>query len=364
MADEKPGVDKSAGGPPAYSRREHRPTGVQQNGRFPYFEQINRPDAPLTPHDFYPRIKLIERKVPTIRIAPEAYKRMQLYVELARLEVGWLGTAERLESGDFYIEHVFLLTQNAGAAHAKISEEGQMDLYKHLIQSGRREDTRRLFFWGHSHVRMETLPSPQDDATMVELQEQGNKWFIRGILNKLGRAQFDVYLYESNLQFIDVPWEIWSPQPVAEEAPKTGLAAVAEGLGGLKQRVVKGTKRFIESLSNDPVVKPRTQMRGPLPISDELRAEVEAEIREKVTISYLPDLARGYGELPLLEDLARERDAEIRAQGEAPAEASEGAPGAAPAEASEETPGAAPRAAAQIPGPPEALPPVTTKSGE
>lgn len=351
MADEKPGVDKSAGGPPAYPRREYRPTAGPSAGRFGYFEHINQPDAPLTPHDFYPRIKLIERKVPTIRISPDAYKRMQLYVELARLEVGWLGTAERLESGDFYIDQVFLLTQHAGAAHAKISEEGQMDLYKQLVKANRREDTRRLFFWGHSHVRMETQPSPQDDASMVELQEQGNKWFIRGILNKLGRAQFDVYLYEHNLQFIDVPWEIWSPQPVADEAPKTGLAAVAEGLGGLKQRVVKGTRRLIESLSNDPVVKPSKEIRGPLPISDELRAEVEAEIREKVTIGYLHDFGRGYGELPLLEELARERDAELRAQGTAPADTPDAAVESAR------------RTAPQIPGPPEALPP-DTKSGE
>ncbi len=300
-----------------------------------YFDNLNLPDAPLTPHQPYTRIKYTG-KVPRVLISPEAYKRMQLYVELARLEVGWLGTAERLETGDYYIEHVFLLRQTAGAAHAKISIEGQSELYSSLMKAGRREDTRRLFFWGHSHVRMDTAPSPQDEETMREFGEQGCDWYVRGIMNKLGRATFDVFVYEQKVNFIDVPWEIWSPQPaVEEEEPKTGLSAVSESLNGLKDKVVKGTKRLLETFSTDPVSKPRTQTKGPLHISAELRAEVEAEIRDKVTISYLPDFGNGYGEVPLLEELARARAQEKSGTQPAP----------------------------QIPGPPEALPPGATGGG-
>lgn len=383
MSDEK--SDKT---PPGNERGEQLPRRFPNDGGRPwggygragsYFDNLNLPDAPLTPHQPYTRIKYTG-KVPRVLISPEAYKRMQLYVELARLEVGWLGTAERLETGDYYIEHVFLLRQTAGAAHAKISIEGQSELYSSLMKAGRREDTRRLFFWGHSHVRMDTAPSPQDEETMREFGEQGCDWYIRGIMNKLGRATFDVFVYEQKVNFIDVPWEIWSPQPgVEEEEPKTGLAAVGESLNGLKDKVVKGTKRLLETFSTDPVSKPRSQTKGPLHISAELRAEVEAEIRDKVTISYMPDFGNGYGEVPLLEELARARAQEKSgtqpaAQIPGPPEAlPPGTPGAQPNKsagiapdpaAAQTAEGNAVRTPApQIPGPPEALPSCTTGGG-
>ncbi len=360
-------ADTEGAPPRRFPQDSGRPWGGYGRGGM-YFDNLNLPDAPLTPHQFYTRVRYTG-KVPRILISPEAYKRMQLYVELSRLEVGWLGTAERLESGDFYIEHVFLLRQNAGAAHAKISVEGQTELYKQLMQAGRREDTRRLFFWGHSHVRMDTAPSPQDEETMRELGEQRNKWIIRGILNKLGRASFDVFIYEDNMVLLDVPWEIWSPQPdAAAEEPKTGLAAVSESLSGLKNKVVSGTKRLLESFSTDPVSKPDKQTKGPLHISAALRAEVEAEIRDKVTITYMPDFGRGYGELPLLQELAREHDAERsgggNAAGDAESEvatddAGEAAPGAEVAAAGSAAVPAPEVPVKGLPGPPESLPPAT-----
>ena len=361
---EKPGVHANAA---SWTGRNDGATPYASRHRYPPFERFVQPmlpDAPLTPHQFYPRVKFMG-KMPRILISPEAYKRMQLYVELARLEVGWLGTAERLESGDYFIEHVFLLRQTAGAAHARISVEGQTELYTDLMRAGRREDTRRLLFWGHSHVRMDTAPSPQDDATMVELKEQRNKWFIRGILNKLGRATFDLYLFEQDMYLVDVPWEIWSPKPIEADEPKTGLAAVTEGLSSLKKKVVKGTKRLLESLSNDPVSKPEKQLKGPLSISDELRQEVEAEIRDKVTITYLPSFERFGGDFPYFpgaEDVAGQG-----AQPEGSGERDTNRPAGESTNAGDtgETGDASvfPDGSRHLPGPPESLPPSTTGGG-
>ena len=53
---------------------------------------------PFRPHEFATRLS---RYVPVVYIAPVAFAKMQLYVEIADQEVGWLGTAERLPSGDF-----------------------------------------------------------------------------------------------------------------------------------------------------------------------------------------------------------------------------------------------------------------------
>ena len=229
-----------------------------------------------------------------------------------------------------------------------------MELYTDLMKAGRREDTRRLLFWGHSHVRMDTQPSPQDDATMLELKEQRNKWFIRGILNKLGRASFDLYMFDQNMYFVDLPWEIWSPAPIvqAEEA-KTGLAAVSEGLSGLKNKVVKGTKRLLESLSTDPVSKPEKETKGPLTISAELRAEVEAEIRDKVTITYMPSFGGGMFAEPDLSGAA----SRTVAGGDARADSKDGAGRQAADQPTDRPSNQFTSRPTNIPGPPEALPP-------
>jgi hypothetical protein len=145
---------------------------------------------------------------------------------------------------------------------------------------------------------MSTEPSPQDDATMVELKEQRNKWFIRGIFNKLGHASFDLYLFEQSMYFVDVPWEIWSCEPgAAVDEEKTALAAEPEGLSALKNTVVEGTRRFFESFSSDPVSKPDQKSKRRPHISAALRAQVEAEIRDKVTMTYFPIFGGG-GDYP------------------------------------------------------------------
>lgn len=219
---------------------------------------------------------------------PEAYKRMQLYVELARLEVGWLGTARRTEDGDFLIEHVFLLKQTTGAEHTRISEEGQMELYRELKGQGRHDDLKRLKFWGHSHVRMSTEPSSQDNATMNDLGAQGNQWFIRGIFNKLGRAQFSIYQYDIGLFIDDAPWQI-RHQPEISTSGGTREPGDKQGwAGSIKDKVVSGAKRLVESFSTSPVSSANDPLKALISISAELRAEVEAEIRARVTVQLIP----------------------------------------------------------------------------
>jgi len=66
----------------------------------------------------------------------------------------------------------------------------------------------KLFFWGHSHVNMDTSPSSQDDAQIEIFRGDGCPWFIRGIFNKKKRAEFTVFFFDANLAVIDCPWSI------------------------------------------------------------------------------------------------------------------------------------------------------------
>jgi hypothetical protein len=73
------------------------------------------------------------------------------------------------------------------------------------------EIVNRLCFWGHSHVNMGTSPSGQDESQMETFKESGHPFFIRGILNKAGRMEFTIFLYESGVKIVDPEWAIYEP---------------------------------------------------------------------------------------------------------------------------------------------------------
>ena len=133
---------------------------------------------------------------------------MCLIVEMAPKEVGWLGTIDRMPSGNFYIDEIFVPEQEVTGAETDPTDEGQFKVMNELAEMGEEgmKKIERLRFWGHSHVHMGTSPSGTDENTPFNYQRLGLPWFIRGIFNKLGRAEFTVYLFDEGYRFLDVPW--------------------------------------------------------------------------------------------------------------------------------------------------------------
>jgi len=187
------------------------------NGADNSYSAWNRPEGPFRQHSFNPRVEVLKGpRTPRVLITPEAYKRMLLYVEFAPKEVGWLGTVQALQSGDFLIDMVYLLEQEVTPTETELSVEGQSKLqvefkrkygFAKSIEMG-----DALKFWGHSHVRMEVFPSSTDESTMTRKGNDGVEWYIRGIFNKLGKAKFDVYRFDRNYRFLDVPWAVVNPE--------------------------------------------------------------------------------------------------------------------------------------------------------
>jgi hypothetical protein len=64
----------------------------------------------------------------------------------------------------------------------------------------------KMRFWGHSHVRMGTSPSGTDESTMLRFRDEGLDWYVRGIFNKHGRAEFTVYFFDIGFAVCDVDW--------------------------------------------------------------------------------------------------------------------------------------------------------------
>jgi len=169
-----------------------------------------QPTRPFVPHDFANRVEFIGT-FPMVYMARKAFSTMWHIVDLADEEVGWLGTVRQTPSGNFVIEEVFLLHQEVSASQTEISEDGIAELAQELIETrpDGMEVVNAIRFWGHSHCYMGTSPSGQDEDQMRQFQQNECPWFVRGILNKLGRMQFDLFLWDIGVKITDVPWAIY-----------------------------------------------------------------------------------------------------------------------------------------------------------
>jgi len=186
---------------------------------------VYRRALPFAQHAFEGRIEFMNGAgIPTIFVAPEAYSRMWHFVDIAIGEVSWLGTVALLSHGDYLIEEVFLLKQVVSTGHTELSAEGQAELAQDLLTSRPHgeESVNRLRFWGHSHVNMGTTPSYQDTEQVEQFRENGCPWFIRGILNKKGRIEFTLFLWEAGIVIRDVPWSVYH---AVDESMRDGLEA-------------------------------------------------------------------------------------------------------------------------------------------
>lgn len=296
---------------PGYGDKDNDPT------KEPVFRMFQS-DAPLHPHAFRPVAELIAAS-PTIYLSVDAFKRMLLFVEIAGKEVGWLGTAEQVDGGDFLIDKVFLLEQEVTATETELSVDGQNKLVMELIEQGDQglELANRLRFWGHSHVRMGTWPSFTDERTMERFGREGLPWYIRGIFNKYGRADFAIHYYDKGYRIKDVPWavldaaggrvlnstqfNVHGPSGAPKSASPASVAVKGAEAAPVETPVECGSSSCSSSACGSSV-----NYRGlpeVLRPSEQLRKEVLAEFAAKVTdrtppvvIGWLESLFGGSGD--------------------------------------------------------------------
>lgn len=164
------------------------------------------------PHEFRQSVELVSG-LPRVLVTREAYEDMFVLVDESPEEVGWLGSVRRL-GPDFLIEEVFLFEQEVHGTTCEITPDGLAEMAQELISA--RPDgldiCNRLRFWGHSHHRMGTSPSGQDESQLQEFAEQDEcEFFIRAILNKDGRMEFTILLSQLGVVVRDAAWELYEP---------------------------------------------------------------------------------------------------------------------------------------------------------
>ena len=162
----------------------------------------------FSPHNFKTTVKFSEG-LPSIVITEKAFNTMWHIVDQSSEEVGWLGIVNR-EGSMFFIEEILLFEQEVSAGTCEISPDGLAKVTEELIAAhpDDPELLNKIRFWGHSHVNMGTSSSTQDDDQMEEFAENGCEYFIRAILNKNGRMEFTVFLYEEGIEFSDCEWSV------------------------------------------------------------------------------------------------------------------------------------------------------------
>lgn len=158
----------------------------------------------FNPHTFNTKIE-VDCTVPKIFITPEAYDDMWALVDILTTEVGWYGMVTRVNN-DYLITKILMPEQEVTAVTVELDPTKIIDEF--LAQPNSDELLAQWRFWGHSHVNMGTTASGVDDKQMDTFHEGCKDYFIRGIFNKAGRAEFDIYDWANKLTFRDVSWSI------------------------------------------------------------------------------------------------------------------------------------------------------------
>ncbi|MBP9091244.1 hypothetical protein KBI23_09455 [bacterium] len=248
-------------------------------------------DSPFKPHAFQARAQLVAKERPLVIITPKAYQQMLLYVEIADKEVGWMGTVSHLESNCFLIEETFLLEQEVSAVETELSVEGCSKLADELLMRGEEGFNliNKMRFWGHSHVRMGTSPSGTDESTMLRFRDENLDWYVRGIFNKHGRAEFSVYFFDIGFAVCDVDWCVIDLATGENLTPKVTsfFSSPYRDYSYDRPKTVSIEQQAEVAMPEDIASeRARKYERGGLSQrlvpSDELRAQVQAEFAAKV----------------------------------------------------------------------------------
>lgn len=108
-----------------------------------------------------------QRKVPRVFIAPQAFQRLKLYINLCPFEVGGLGTVEPF-GDDLRVAEIFLIRQRASDSDTELDPQAVADHLLRTVREGK--DPAALRVWWHSHAEADITWSETDEKTIERLQ--------------------------------------------------------------------------------------------------------------------------------------------------------------------------------------------------
>ena len=123
-------------------------------------------------------------------------------------EFAWLGTVAEIAPLQFLLTELYPTAQEASDDHVRLTADGQLALYRQFAQAKMdvQATIRTLRFWGQSHHKYEVDPSKTDDATFEMFRSNKLPWFIQGIFNRHGNANFKLFLEEGRIVIENAAW--------------------------------------------------------------------------------------------------------------------------------------------------------------
>ncbi len=167
-----------------------------------------------------------------LRIAPRAWEKLSLWIQLAEGEVGGLGSVV-FEEGGFLITDCFLIDQRATDVDTELDPEATSRFLIDYLNDGGAPETLRL--WWHSHGRESVFWSTDDERTIDHF---GGESLVALVGNHRQKflARFDRYEPRRETEgWLDV-------MPPAPPLPREGAAA-EQARAELAARVTVVTRR-------------------------------------------------------------------------------------------------------------------------
>ncbi len=173
-------------------------------------------------------------KVPRVFIAPQALRRLTLYIDLCPFEVGGLGTVEPFGE-DLRVGDVFLIRQRASDSDTELDPQAVAEHLLRTVQEGKDPSSLRL--WWHSHAEADITWSDTDEKTIEALQ-------IERLVSIVGnkRHEFGCRLDQfspKRLTFDRLPLI-----PTADEGPQDAEALREQLLAELREKVTLIHREF------------------------------------------------------------------------------------------------------------------------
>jgi len=127
---------------------------------------------------------------PKVYIGFEAKNKLDLYIACAEGEISGIGKVEKI-NGKFLITEVILLPQECSASSSDLDEKALDEFVLSEVESGRSVENLKL--WWHSHASMGAFWSGTDTGTIEKFR---NGWFISIVGNKSGEYKIRLDLFE------------------------------------------------------------------------------------------------------------------------------------------------------------------------
>jgi predicted metallopeptidase len=151
---------------------------------------------------------------PTVYFTPYAWAKLWAYVRNATAEIAGMGIVEVVDNDYLLVSDVFIVEQEASAAHADFDVDGVARFMEELIAAGREDDIPKMKLWWHSHGTLEAYFSSRDTQTIDEWKN--TSYLVSIVCNKKNRYSARLDLWSPIRMTTDVDVEIFSVIPEEE----------------------------------------------------------------------------------------------------------------------------------------------------